>query len=152
MLTLIEKTIFLKQVQFFDEMPAADVRTLAGVSELANVAAGQTIITEGEPSDALYVIVTGRVAVQHRKRSEAERTLTALATLGPREYFGEMSLFDEGPSSADVVALVDSQLLVVRRAPLFALLERKPALMMDMFKVVSRRLRQANELLARRER
>jgi hypothetical protein len=152
MLTLIEKTIFLKQVQFFSEMPAADVRTLAVVSELVDVAAGQPIITEGESGDALYIIVSGRVAVQHRKRSEAERTLTELATLGPREYFGEMSLFDAGPSTADVVALVPTQLLAVRRAPLFALLERKPALTMDLFHVVSRRLRQANELLARRER
>ena len=98
------------------------------------------------------MIVSGRVAVQHRKRGEAERTLTNLATLGPREYFGEMSLFDEGPSSADVVAMTSTQTLVVRRAPLFALLERRPALVMDLFRVLSLRLRQANEQLAKRAR
>ena len=152
MLTLIEKTVFLKQVKFFGEMLAADVRALAAVSELLEAAAGQIIITEGEPGDALYIIVSGQVGVQHRQRSAAERTLTALATLGPREYFGEMSLFDAGPSTADVVALLPTQLLVVRRAPLFALLGRKPDLMMGLFLVISQRLRQANELLAQQER
>jgi hypothetical protein len=152
MLTMIEKIVFLKQVQFFDEMPAADLRALAGVAEAATYEAGQTIITEGEPSDALYVVVSGRVAVQHRQRGETERTLTELASLGPREYFGEMSLFDEAPGSADVVALAPTQVLVVRRAPLFALIERQPALAMDLFRVLSRRLRQANELLVKRNR
>ncbi|HTP09037.1 MAG TPA: cyclic nucleotide-binding domain-containing protein [Anaerolineae bacterium] len=152
MLTMIEKVVFLKQVQFFDEVSASDLRAIAGVTETATYEAGQTIITEGEPSDALYVIVSGRVAVQHRKRAEVERTLTELASLGPREYFGEMSLFDEVASSADVVALVPTQVLLVRRAPLFALIERQPALAMDLFRVLSRRLRQANELLVKRNR
>ena len=152
MLTMIEKVVFLKQVQFFDEMSANDLRAIAGVTDTATYDAGQTIITEGEPSDALYVVVSGRVAVQHRKRAEVERTLTELASLGPREYFGEMSLFDEAASSADVVALVPTQVLLVRRAPLFALIERQPALAMDLFRVLSRRLRQANELLVKRNR
>jgi HEAT repeat protein len=152
MLTVIEKVVFLKQVQFFDEMSASDLRAIAGVAETAAYEAGQTIIAEGEPSDALYVVVSGRVAVQHHKRAEVERTLTELASLGPREYFGEMSLFDEAPGSADVVALVPTQVLIVRRAPLFALIERQPALAMDLFRVLSRRLRQANELLVKRNR
>ncbi len=150
MLTLIEKMVVLKHAQFFDEMLTTDLRSVAEVSEVLTFDPGQTIITEGEPSDGLHVIVSGRVAVQHRKRGEAERTLTNLATLGPREYFGEMSLFDEGPSSADVVAMIPTQTLVVRRAPLFALLERRPALVMDLFRVLSRRLRQANEQLVKK--
>jgi hypothetical protein len=152
MLTMIEKIVFLKQMQFFDEVPASDLRAIAGVAETAAYDAGQTIITEGEPSDALYVVVSGRVAVQHRQRAEVERTLTELASLGPREYFGEMSLFDEAASSADVVALIPTQVLLVRRALLFALIERQPALAMDLFRVLSRRLRQANELLVKRNR
>lgn len=152
MLTLIEKMVFLKQVAFFEEMPANDLRAVAQVAEEASYEAGQLIITEGEQSDALYVVVSGRVAVQRRKHAETERTLTELATLGPQEYFGEMSLFDEEPGSADVAALVPTQVLLVRRAPLFALLERQPALAMDLFRVLSRRLRQANELLVKRGR
>jgi hypothetical protein len=152
MLTVIEKIVFLKQVRFFDDMSANDLRAVAGVTEEAAYDPGQVIMAEGEPSDALYAIVSGRVAVQHRKLAEAERTLTELASLGPREYFGEMSLFDEAPSSADVVALMPTQVLIVRRAPLFALIERQPALAMDLFRVLSRRLRQANEMLVKKNR
>jgi hypothetical protein len=152
MLTMIEKVVFLKQVEFFDEMPANDLRAVANVTEEAAYDPGQVIVTEGEPGDALYIVVSGRVAVQHRKRAEVERTLTELASLGPREYFGEMSLFDEAASSADVVALVPTQVLLVRRALLFALIERQPALAMDLFRVLSRRLRQANEMLVKKNR
>jgi HEAT repeat protein len=150
MLTVIEKVVFLKQVPLFGDLTAGDLRPIAEVTDEAAFEPGQLIITEGEPGDTLYLIVSGKVAVQHRRRAAVEQTLTELAALGPREYFGEMALFDEGPSSADVVALLPTQVLRVRRAPLYALLERQPALTLGLLRVLSRRLRQANELLAKK--
>lgn len=152
MLTMIEKVVFLKRVTFFQDIPTNDLRLLASVSEEASFNTGEHIITEDEPNDALFIVVNGRVAIQHRRQDEAERTLTQLATLGPRDYFGEMSLFDEAPSSADVVAMIPTHVLLLRRTPLFNLLERQPGIALSLFKGLSQRLRQANELLARRRR
>jgi len=150
-MTVLEQVIFLKQVPFFQEMSTNDLRVLAGISEEATYEAGQQIITQGKRGDALYVIVSGRVAIQRRKRTATEATLTDLATLGPRNYFAEMSLFDDEPHSADAVALTNTHVILVRRAPLMALIKRQPDLAISLFKVLSQRLRQANAALAKKQ-
>ncbi len=150
MLTLIEKVIFLKEVPFFQGMSVDDLRRVANISEVATYDAGQQIIAEGERSGTLYVIVSGRVGIQHRKQDTTEATMTMLASLGPREYFAEMSIFDDEPHSADVIALTPTQVLMVRRAPLIALIQRQPELALGLFSVLSQRLRQANAQLAKR--
>ena len=152
MMTLIERVIFLKEVPFFEGMSIDDLRLLAGIAETETAGVGQKIVTEGERGEGLYVIVSGRVAVQHSKQTTAEATLTTLATLGPREYFAEMSIFDEEPASADVVAMTPTQLLLVRRAPVLSLIRRQPDLALGLFRVLSQRLRQANALLAKKQR
>ena len=150
-MTVLEEVIFLKQVPFFQEMSTSDLRVLAGISEEATYEAGQQIIAQGKRGDALYVIVSGRVAIQRRKRAATEATLTDLATLGPRNYFAEMSLFDDEPHSADAIALTNTHVILVRRAPLMALIKRQPDLAISLFKVLSQRLRQANAALAKKQ-
>ena len=150
-MTVLEQVIFLKQVPFFQEMSTSDLRVLAGISEEATYEAGQQIIAQGKRGDALYVIVSGRVAIQRRKRTAAEATLTDLAALGPHNYFAEMSLFDDEPHSADAIALTNTHVILVRRAPLMALIKRQPDLAISLFKVLSQRLRQANAALAKKQ-
>lgn len=151
-MTVLEQVIFLKQVPFFQEMSTGDLRVLASISEEATYQAGERIITEGERGDALYVIVSGRVGIQRRKRTAAEATLTDLATLGPRNYFAEMSVFDDEPHSADAVALTPAHVILIRRDPLLALVKRQPELALSLIKVLSQRLRQANAALAQKKR
>jgi HEAT repeat protein len=146
MLTLIERVIFLKQVPVFGGMIIDRLRVLASISEELDCEPGQQIIGEGERGDALYVIVKGRVAIQ-RRDARQPGAAAELAALGPREYFGEMSLFDNEPYSADAVAVEPTQLLLVRQAPLLALIKRYPDMAFGFFKVLSQRLRQANALI-----
>ena len=152
MMTVIEKVIFLKEVPFFQGMSVDNLRVLAGIAEETTADAGRRIITEGERGDTLYVIVSGRVGIQRHKQAEDDRTLTQLATLGPREYFAEMSLFDEEPHSADAIAMTPTQLLTVSREPLIELIRRQPDLALGLFKVLSQRLRQANLSLSKKVR
>lgn len=147
MLTLIEKVIFLKHVSFFQKMTIEQLRVLASISEEMSFAADETIISEGGYGTALYVIVSGRVAVQ-RQTHKRRRAVARLAVLGTQDYFAEMSLFDDEPHSADVVALEDVQLLLVRRDPLIMLIKRQPELGLELLKVLSQRLRQANAQLS----
>jgi signal-transduction protein with cAMP-binding, CBS, and nucleotidyltransferase domain len=146
MLTLIERVIFLKQVPVFGGMIIDRLRVLASICEELECELGQRIIAEGERGDALYVIVKGRVAIQRHDPRQPGATAD-LAALGSREYFGEMSLFDYQPYSADAVALEPTQLLLVRQAPLLALIRRYPDIAFGFFKVLSQRLRQANTLI-----
>jgi CRP-like cAMP-binding protein len=152
MLTNIEKIIFLKQVPFFEEMPTRYLRVLADITEEVSFDTAQRIIAEGERTNSLYVIVGGKVAIQRRKKDVSDQTLAQLAVLGPKEYFGEMSLFDHEPHSADVIALKPTQLLVMRYGPLAALIKRHPEMALGLFKVLSQRLRQANVMLSKKQR
>src|SRR2546425_13243882 len=79
-----------------------DEETLRGVGErfsLRRYRRGQIIFAQGDPGDSLYVVASGRVKVMV---GSAEGEEMVLATLGPRETFGELALFDGGERSATV--------------------------------------------------
>jgi len=65
------------------------------------------VVKQGEPGDAMYLILEGEL----RARTMSGAKETILATFGPGDFFGDMSLFDHGPRSADVVANADSTVL-----------------------------------------
>jgi len=148
-LSTIEKIIFLKEVPIFNEMTVTQIRTLAGIAAEVNFADDEVIFHEGDPGDTLYVVVSGRVGIEH----EAERgtgSVARLATLESRQYFGEMSIFDRSPRSASAIAIGPTLLLSIGREPLLALVEGDPGLALELIRVLGQRLREANEQLARK--
>jgi len=80
------------------------------------------LVTEGEKTNALYIIVEGRVRAYV---SDANGREAVLSVMGPGEYFGEVA-FDDGPRSASVVTLEPCQLIVVPRAEFEEFLEEGP--------------------------
>jgi CRP-like cAMP-binding protein len=148
MLTMIEKVIFLKNVPFFQGMTIGQLRALASISDEVEFTEGQTIFKEGEYGSTLYVVISGQVAIQRQGLNRRSTSITRLATLGPREYFAEMAIFDNEPHLADAVVLAPTELLLVRQEPLIALIRTQPDLALGLFKVLSLRLRHTNELLA----
>jgi CRP-like cAMP-binding protein len=147
MLTTIEKLVFLKQVPFFHAMTIEQLYVLANISEEMTVEADQTILSEGAYVDALYVIVSGRIALQRRQKRRRD-SITRVAMLQAKEYFAEMSVFDNEPLSADAVALEQSRLLLVRQAPLLALIKQYPEVGLALLRVLSQRLRQVDDRFA----
>ncbi|MGB0387609.1 MAG: cyclic nucleotide-binding domain-containing protein [Ardenticatenaceae bacterium] len=148
MLTTVEKVIFLKQVSFFQEMTINQLRTLASISEEVSYEEGEQILAQGEDADALHVVVSGRVAIQRQVKRRDKLSIIRLTTLRPRDYFAEMSIFDNQPYGADAVALEATSLLLVRQRPLVALIKHQPELSLSLLKVLSQRLRHANDLIA----
>ena len=102
----------------------AELTRLAEASWRRRVSRGQVLFTEGEPSDTLVVVDSGRLKVV-REGAQGEQLL--LATAGPGEAVGELSVLDGGPRSAGVSALEDSVLVVVPGSAVLALLDRSPA-------------------------
>lgn len=144
---LQEKLSFIREVPIFQAMSDGEWRVLASISRAATYPAGHRILTQGERGDTMCIIVRGRVAIQRQVNAE-DNLIVTLATLGPHECFAEMSLFDNEPYSADVVAQEATEVLQVRREPLVALIRRYPEIALGLFKVFSQRLRQANDRLA----
>ncbi|NIO68144.1 MAG: cyclic nucleotide-binding domain-containing protein, partial [Anaerolineae bacterium] len=108
--------------------------------------ANTVIFREGMPGDVLYIIWSGRVAVV--KDLEGE-TPTLLAYGEPGEILGEISLLENGPHSASVVAVEDTHLLRLSRADLQRLVSEPSPIGIEILgalgKIVSTRLRAADE-------
>jgi HEAT repeat protein len=146
MLSLIERVIFLKQVAFFQNMVSDQLKALAAICEEKSFPADALIFAYGEPGGALYVIVSGQVAIERPGLTPGSTIL--LATMEARAYFGEMSLFDGSPRSAAARTLTETLVLELRRAPFVALLRQSPDLAFALINVLNQRLRQADNRIA----
>jgi CRP-like cAMP-binding protein len=134
MISTVEKVLFLKSIDLFGTLPSEELAQIAEIAEEQPMSAGDLVFAEGEPGDALFLIVEGTVKV-HR----GERELTRL---GLRDVFGEMAVLDSEPRSASVTALEDSVVLKIDRDDFRDILVERPQIAMGVIKVLTRRLRE----------
>jgi CRP/FNR family transcriptional regulator, cyclic AMP receptor protein len=95
------------------------------------------IISEGDRSDSLYVVLAGKVKIY---LSDEEGKEVLLNTQGPGEYFGEIIL-DEGPRSASVMTLEPSKFSIVSKAQFQDFLARNPEAAFELVKSLIHRVR-----------
>lgn len=124
----------------------------AGIAQVREYAAGDTIIVEGTEDRSIYLVESGTVRVSERVELEDRRHIQpGLCDLGEGEVFGELSLFEAVPRSATVVAVDACRLLVFDGAALADFFDRHPdrgyVVLKGLFDVLSRRLRQADRRL-----
>jgi CRP/FNR family cyclic AMP-dependent transcriptional regulator len=135
-ITTVEKVLFLKSIDLFRALPGEDLAQIAEIATEVPVGSGGLVFGEGEPGDALYIVVEGRVKVFRGEK--------VLAELGERECFGEMSVLDSEPRSASVSAVSEALLLKIGREEFKDILSERPEISLGIMKVLSRRLREAN--------
>jgi len=97
----------LRRVKILACLDDSQLTSFARFMELEQVKQWAVVVKQGDHGDAMYLILDGELRV----RIQAGGRETILATLGPGDFFGDISLFDQGPRSADVVANVDSTVL-----------------------------------------
>ena len=103
------------------------------------------ILSEGQVSDALYLIFSGSVTVSVEDPDGEELILTYL---GPGEFFGELGLFDNAPRrSASVYARTDCEVAALAYARFHELIETQPNLLLPLVGQIARRLRGASQKL-----
>ncbi len=83
---------------FFEGLTRPALALIAQVTTEESHATGTKLFQYGDPGDKLFVILEGKVRISREVAGMGEE---ALAVLGPGEVFGEMSLLDESPRSAD---------------------------------------------------
>ena len=105
---------------------------------------GSVILMEGDPGDALYLIADGQVKVILIGEDGRE---VILSVLGEGSFFGDMSLLDDEPRSAHVVAMADATLLQLRRDDFQARLRSSPDVAIGLLRELSRRLRRADDTI-----
>jgi CRP/FNR family cyclic AMP-dependent transcriptional regulator len=119
----------------------AFVRELASLGHLRSYPKNTVFITEGDSSDSVFVILTGKVKAFV---SDAEGHELILNTQGPGDYVGEMAL-DGKPRSASVITLEPSAFSVVQREPLRDAIRRNPDFALVMIAKVIERAREATD-------
>ena len=103
-----------------------------------HLAAGELLFEEGDPADACFFVVAGRLLVSSRA---ADGTSVPLAELGRGEVVGELGLLDRAPRSATVRALRDTTLAVFSAEVFDGLVTRSPALMLHVARALLTRFR-----------
>ena len=100
----------LRRTDLLRSAPDEVLDAVATASRLRVFRRGQVVFTRGDPSDTLFVVISGRVKVVVRSADGGELTLTIIQ---PGGVFGELGIADGGPRSADADALDECQLLLV---------------------------------------
>ena len=133
MIPLIEKVMILKGSEFFRSFPGSELAGIAARTRVVHVEEGEVIFEQGEEGDAFFVVVRGTIRIS--------RASTTLATLGPREGFGEMALLDREPRSATATAESDATLLTLNRDAFDRVIEQNPTVARGVYRVLTERLR-----------
>jgi len=134
-------TAVLKAVPLFTSFPEDQLRMLATMVMRRSAPRSTTIMAGGDPTDSLYIVLSGRLKVM---MSDSEGKEVILSILGPGEFFGEMGLIDEEPRSASVVTMEPCELLSVSKRDFNKCLAENFEMAMAVMRGLVRRLREAD--------
>ena len=114
-----------------------EVSSLLAIAESRRYERGESVVQEGTASDCLFILETGAVQVQ---RSEDGQTITLAEFDQPGDFFGEMSLIDILPRSADIHAEIPSEILAFPKKELTSFFTSSPRVQMTMILNIARNL------------
>jgi CRP-like cAMP-binding protein len=134
-LTTIEKVIFLKSVDIFNRAAVEKLGSVAALTDEIHFSAGETIIDEAEPTDAIYFILKGRVSV--------ERNGERLREVGEKEVCGTVAALDFGPPVHTVKAIEPVHALKLNAQDFHDILSLDFELVQAVFRALCRLIRQA---------
>jgi hypothetical protein len=140
MLTNLEKTILLKSVPLFEDIPGEELSRVAQIAEEQNFPAGMTMFRDGDHADCLYVIVRGSVSIRKRGRE--------LAVLTASQSLGEMAVLDSSPRSADATTIEPTDMLRVGQEEFLEIMQSNTQIMKGVVQMLLSRLRRIDEKLA----
>ena len=136
----------LRRVPLFSELSEEELSGIADVAIPRSYPKGVRVFHEGDRSDACYIVRNGDLRVT---REHPDGRAIALATLGPGDIFGELAMLDGEARSASVESLSECDLLALPAGDVRRLLASTPETTVKLVVALVRRLREANERIAR---
>ena len=131
----------LKRVPLFSDLSEVELARFTDVAREREYPRNSVILFEDDPGDALFIVSSGQVKVVLIGEDGRE---VILSVLSDGDFFGEMSLIDDEPRSAHVIAMKDSSLLVLRRDDFQQQIQLLPSIALKVLKVLVGRLRRAD--------
>jgi len=126
----------LRRIRILGAMSDEQLERFAQFVEVERVPQWSVIVKQGDPGDAMYFILEGELRVRINVLGKE----TILTTLGVGEMFGDISLFDHGPRSADVVANHDSVLVKITSSAFDRLAKEAPDLATPLLRAIGKTL------------
>ncbi|MGI0489689.1 HEAT repeat domain-containing protein [Pantanalinema rosaneae CENA516] len=155
---LLSRLFFLKQISILQNLPLDDLLQIDRTLKEQDFLKGEVIFKEGSYGEDFYLIYRGEVQIlkqvkpHHANVSQRDyRLLSAaqrqLARLQPGEFFGDMEFFDQLPRSTTAIAVTDCTLLALNKSDFYNLITQRPEVPLQMCRVLSLRVREANRQL-----
>jgi CRP-like cAMP-binding protein len=133
-LSPVDKVLCLQNVDLFKHATTEMLSYISSIAHEVHIEGGQTIFAEGDPSDAMFVVVHGHVRLEKNERE----ILTAVDS----QSFGTWALVDDEPHLMTATALSPVHILKIRRADFYDLLSDRDEITPVIFKAIVERVKQ----------
>ena len=130
----------LQRTPLWSSLNEKELKVIAEESKELNFDSGHVIVEKGATGVGFFLVLEGMVEV----RSEGR----VLSKLGPGQFFGEMSLLDDRPRSADVIAVEPSKCLGLTRWTFNGIVSHHPKIALKVMQELIRRLRETDQALS----
>lgn len=141
MSTMLSNLDLLRRVPLFSLLTVTQAEVISGAVTKQRYKRGEVLVEQGQKSNALAILLTGRARVMSADSRGRE---VILATLGPGDYIGEMSIIDNEPHSATVRAEVQTDVLLLGRADFARCLAENASMSLVVMRGLVKRLRHAD--------
>ncbi|WP_374671554.1 Crp/Fnr family transcriptional regulator [Acidovorax temperans] len=141
MSTMLSNLDLLRRVPLFSLLTVTQAEVISGAVTKQRYKRGEVLVEQGQKSNALAILLTGRARVVSADSRGRE---VILATLGPGDYIGEMSIIDNEPHSATVRAEVQTDVLLLGRADFARCLAENASMSLVVMRGLVKRLRHAD--------
>lgn len=130
----------LRNVPLFAGLDDRQLRIIAGLLIKREFRPDETIITQGQGGQGLFIIAEGTAKVL---RAQPDGEVIQVNTLGPNDFFGELALLDDGVRTASVVATSELACFVLTRLDFQGILRTEPDMAISLLQEMAKRFRKA---------
>jgi NNP family nitrate/nitrite transporter-like MFS transporter len=131
----------LNHVPIFADLSADALTSLTASGRFETTAPGQVLFRQGDPGDALYVVLKGRIRLTRHDQDDRD---VELAVMPAGSVFGELALIDGEPRSATATSIDDGSFFIIGRDDFMRLLSSSPRILGDVMIGMSGKIRQTN--------
>jgi CRP/FNR family transcriptional regulator, cyclic AMP receptor protein len=140
----------LSKISVFENLRYRELKKVASIVHRRHYVRGEYVFFQNDPGLGMYVIERGEVSVVLMGEGDVKKEI---AVLKEGDFFGELSLLDESPRSASVIARTDAQLIGFFRPDLFEIMEEAPStglkIVLKVAEMIGERLRHTNQELTK---
>ena len=137
-----DKHAILRAHPLFGQLGADALNRLASYAHTKSFSAGATIFEKGDPGTSLFAVCSGTVKISNQSTGGKDAVFNLISAGG---IFGEIALLDGQPRTADALALINCELMVIDRRDFVPLVSQNPEIALKLIEILCQRIRRTSE-------